>query len=405
MNFTSDILDVAIKIENHKIELQSSIEDELIARYVFRSKSKGSLLGKRIIALTLLRYLIVDNLGAKCINVNYSLYEHEEKYILGEVSRTQDHYRELNDIKINFRSDLLKYDADNLELNNKGCLLGFTGGKDSTLCYELIKEKYDDLFKFKIDFDDEEFISDYHISRQVLNYDIFNLLSTESFIRNKNKHYYQEEDLHCCFAAPYFNVSNNHPMYLCVGLQFDVVNYYVYENDALISESCLTETYSSIRIFEKLFIEYGLVKFRVVVPLASLSSFAIYGILLNKYGENILRSMNSCWHSNNNSVLCGKCLKCQRVSYIYKIIGMSLSNQERVSAELFEKSDTTIAELFGSKSCEQLTRIYKDEPFLLSNFVFSDDKITYLDHGLNAILSKQFNLETIENPLMKSNIK
>lgn len=271
------------------------------------------------------------------------------------------------------------------------------------MCYDLIEDYFDDVIKFKINFETEEYVDDYREAIIINNSEKYDSISAKNMYESNSKNYYQEEDLHCCFAIPFYGVKNNTPGVLSVGLQYDVCNYYVYNDEGeRLSEFDLMETYDSLKCFEKLLRHYGLVNFRIFVPLASVTFFVIYNILLNKYGVDELRKMNSCWYPTLDNEPCGKCLKCKRVSYIYERLGINLNTVEQQAFDLYEQSNEELDYLFGSISCKQLIEKNDiDNKYDLKNVLFVDEKINELDWGFHTIIAEKFGLNIKKNPLMK----
>lgn len=395
-------------IEDSYISWRLYEDNTNIVNYTFRSKKEGSYVGKKLVFITLLRFAILDCLGIERVYIDQELTEYEIKYIDSEIDNMIEYSSNNHNLKIvkpviQYRN-IIKEDVINtVKLDRSKCYIGYSGGKDSKLCYDLIKDSFKDIVKFKIDFDNEEFNNEYHESIEVVDKKLYELVSAKELYEKNGKRYYQEEDLHCCFSAPFFSVAEDSPAYLCVGLQYDVSNYYVYNGIGnLIAEFDLMETYNSIKKFEGMLRYYGLKDFVIFVPLASATSFAIYNILRNKYGDIRLRAMNSCWFPDEKNEPCGKCLKCQRVSYIYNILGMDLTNKEKSSLKLFEDSGYDLDYLFGSISCMQLiNKYYKNDLSKLKNIIFIDEKIAELDLGFSEKLSNSFSMSIVENPLKK----
>ncbi|MDO5422298.1 MAG: 7-cyano-7-deazaguanine synthase, partial [Eubacteriales bacterium] len=197
---------------------------------------------------------------------------------------------------------------------------------------------------------------------------------------------------------PFFSVKENDAAYLSIGLQFDVSNYYVYnERNESIQEYDLMETYGAIKKFEELLRYLDLKQFNIIEPLASVTSFAIYEILRREYGDEQLKQMGSCWTPQQNGSPCGKCLKCQRVAYIYNALGLKLSEHEKESLKLLEESNVPLAYLFGSITCEKL--LCKYDASELKHMLFIDDKVFDLDKGIHKDISEIYGLKIIENPL------
>ncbi len=397
------------KMDDYSISLDVFGEDGgVIVSYSFKSITAGTDVGKRLVLITLLRYSIMMTLNVEEILVDFEISKYEADYIQGEIDNFVyyskiNHNLAMKKPIIVYRNIAENFKYKDIFLNPEINFIGYSGGKDSTLCLEIIKDEFKEIRKFKIDFETEDFLNDYNERIDIIDYDKYNLIATSKFYELNNRDYYQEEDLHCCFAIPYFSVQSGYPASLTIGLQFDVVNSYVFDEQGNpVFEYDLLETYESLKCFERLMHFYGLSKFRVFVPLASLTSFSIYNILRKEYGEEGLRQFNSCWTPERDGSPCGKCLKCQRVSFIYSLIGMKLTEKEKESLSLIKKNDVKVEYLFGSITCKNLLEIYSgDKREILSSALFVDEKIEDLDWGINRNIKNKYKLISIMNPLRR----
>lgn len=397
-----------IRIKNYMSdnEIQFDVCDDMdtvIVTYLFRSRQAGTEVGKRLLFITLLRYAVLDCFGADSMIVEADVSGYEAKYMEQELEHMVTY--SLRNQNLELRRPTVIYStvedtcySTPIPLDSRNCYIGYSGGKDSKLCYELIKDRFEKVVKFKIDFDQEEFNSQFYEGIHIQDLEKYKEISARQVYEKHGRNYYQEEDLHCCFAAPYFSVRDMDPAYLVVGLQFDVSNYYVFnEKQELISEFDLMETYQSMKTFENLLGYYGLQGFHVIEPLASATSFVIYEILRQEHGEDGLRKMNSCWNPNKDGSACGVCLKCQRVSYIYNCLGLQLTDTEKHSLALLKQKKYPLDYVFGSITCKQLLEQYNPEE--LKDVLFIDEKVIDLDRGMYKEISEKYGLRIQENPL------
>ena len=274
------------QIDEKEIKIEISNDNIGICCYRFLSKSAGTTIGIRMVYITLLRYAILDTLAIDELEIDSTLDDFESQYLLKEIDTMISYTENYHGVKLSTPKLIFKREVTNkekIDLDGKSVYIGFSGGKDSTLCYSLLKEQFSSIKKFKIDFDEEPFANEYYETYIILNKRLYNNISTRQIYLKNNLNYYQEEDLHCCFAAPYFSVKKGDPAVLSVGLQYDVVNPYLFDNkNNKLSEYGLTETYDSLKVVGELFNQYGLKKFKFIVPLASLNSFAIYNNIRDK---------------------------------------------------------------------------------------------------------------------------
>lgn len=382
-----------------------SSDGSRICEYIFKSKEEGSSIGKELLKVTMLRFAIMDVLNCDCIEIQNHLKDFEFDYINYEVKRFVKYSKSYHNLDVpipKIKCSKLKSDItySKINLNSEGCLLGYTGGKDSTLSLELLKEKYNNIKLFKFNFDNELFKDDYYSTMKILNFELYKKVSTSNYYEINKKDYYQEEDMHAIYAAPFFNLNENTFSNLAVGLPWDVLNNKFGNEDYITSEFVLTENQESLNIFNKLMNSYGLINFKIFSPIATLNSFAVYNILLKIYGVNGLKSFNSCWNPTINNEPCGRCLKCKRVNFIYHILGV---NNEDESAVLLnnEMETYSLDYLFGSISIMKLLDKFNNKEINnIDDKIFIDEDIKKFDNGFSKLISQKYKLEIVSNPLI-----
>lgn len=376
------------------------MNNDLVSTYVFKSKLKNrSDTGSRLLKITMCRFAVMDLLNVPSMSIESLLSKEEATYLIHELDKFKDHSSDYHGIDIPIKTlgmRTIEESFNKIRLSKEDCYLGYTGGKDSSLTLELIEGDFKKLQLFKINFDEEPFLDNYHIACKVHNTKLYNQYSTKAFFNSLQVKYYQEEDLHAVFAAPYYNVIEGDPANLALGMPWDTLNSYVYKAGSTerASEYVMTETQNSLKCFRKLMHYYGLIDFDLFSPLATLNSFAIYNILRKKYGDNKLKSMLSCWNPVGNKS-CGKCTKCQRVSYIYKVLNIPLSDNEINSLSTNTKE---LDYLFGSISIKKLLENNLYNKLKFDNCVLIDPEIINFDRSYHQKISEKYELSVVKNP-------
>ncbi|MCL9971753.1 hypothetical protein MX569_14485, partial [Anoxybacillus kestanbolensis] len=241
-----------------------------------------------------------------------------------------------------------------------GAYLGYSGGKDSTLCKLLAEKNNENLEYYHMSFDSDKSNKDYHLEKRVLNQRINESLTFEGHEMKSNLFVsHQADDIHVVFAAPYFNVNERSNKRLLVGIPWDNINDVIIQlpnNTDKVGDFVPTETYTSLKIFEQYMRAMGLVNFEIVSPIASLHSYGVYKILSELRSVNFVKSLESCWYSwLYKEKFCGTCPKCQRVMRIFKEVF-----NEQISAEVPILEVDATAQLFGSIATEILLNNYEN---------------------------------------------
>ncbi|MDO5425511.1 MAG: hypothetical protein Q4F41_17505, partial [Eubacteriales bacterium] len=140
---------------------------EKIVEYAFQARKEGTEIGKKLVNLTLLRYAVLDCLYIDEMKIDFQIDLYEKQYIDGEIDNMIEY--SIKNHSLYLKKPIIKYKGvydkqvyPTIELNKRKCYIGYSGGKDSRLCHQLLQNRFEEIIKFKIDFDDEEFNSDYH---------------------------------------------------------------------------------------------------------------------------------------------------------------------------------------------------------------------------------------------------
>lgn len=394
------MIDLRVVVTSHTCTWQAKNEGRLFAEYTFKSKRQiNSINSLHLIQATLCRFALMDLLGVKEIRIHSVMHPASKAYLLKELKRFKQQiilYHGLKILNEQVHFKMIEHEVMRpRELEQSSCFLGFTGGKDSTLVRELIEPDFEQLRLFKIDFDEELFESDYHLAVNIKDETEYSRHSTQSMFEIENVPYYQEEDLHAVFAAPYIDAEIP-AKHLAVGLPWDVLNRHVFRTDGYpIEEYVCSETYQSLFNFQDLMHALGFKTFEIFSPIASISSLAIYDIHRHLHGEVGLRDMSSCWSPLQNGKDCGRCLKCQRVHLIYQTLGMAVEKDITVETRVgldYLFGSISMKQLFDKHSAEELKRF--------SRAIFDDEFVGLIDRGYAGKLTAIYGLEKMNNPLM-----
>lgn len=207
--------------------------------------------------------------------------------------------------------------SEPIVLDSHKYFLAYSSGKDSTLCKWLLNEAgIDNISLYKVSYDNDKHSDDGHIECQILDQFIYSQLSVSGIKSNSDIiSASQADDIHVTFMAPYCKLANGMPGNLVVGLPWDVIH----SLDNGLGELVPTETYKSIKMLEELFLSLNILGFKVLSPIASLHTYAVYNVLQKIIGIEQLMQLESCWDAYLfDGLACGTCPKCQRLKFIFK---------------------------------------------------------------------------------------
>lgn len=308
-----------VEVYRNSISIKAISDSQVICTYNFHSKSTSNIIGRELVIATLTSWATIDLCFSETILIKYQLTAASTNYIKRNFYNSTSLYEKLfrQDIgKLIFESnDVVENIIGNINLNKNEYFLGYTGGKDSTLCKEILNYTKKNVKYYQVSYDDDKHADDGHIDIFIENNNLYNEVSLKGMHKkNESVIFHQADDIHVTFIAPYFNLTCNTPASLVVGLPWDVIHNF---KDG-VTDLVPTETYQSIFILETLFLELGINNFKVISPIASLHSLGVYKLCEKLIGLNALSKLDSCWNSyliDGNA--CGTCPKCQRIKYIY----------------------------------------------------------------------------------------
>ncbi|MEC1178648.1 hypothetical protein P9B03_09160 [Metasolibacillus meyeri] len=312
-------LDVVNSGENG-VSVGAFYHSEIICTYNFYSEKKPHNMGKELILATLTSWATIDLCFVDLIEIQYPLTQVSQDYILKHFNYIMPNYEYTHNndrAKISFTypaSDISSFEK--LVLDKEKYLLGYTGGKDSTLCNIILQEAGKQVTYYTISYDDDNHAKDGHIDISIKNKYLYEKLSRLGIEKNSNYvSFHQADDIHPTFVAPYYDLNSTTPANLVVGLPWDVIHSFKDGYTDLVP----TETYGSICILEEFYKDLGISNFRVISPIAVLHSFGVYQAVKQLIGFDRLMSLDSCWNSYMfKGEQCGTCPKCQRLKVIYE---------------------------------------------------------------------------------------
>lgn len=306
-------------VSDHGLSVSAYTEDtEIIARYEFYCLKRASSVGQEIVKATLLSWATIDLCFCKRIQIKADLSQAAMDYIKNHYKYVVATYKNIyqrDTADLLLSSQCIELGDPFVSLNLNDYYLGYTGGKDSTLCKLILEAAGKNIVPYKVSYDDYEHEADGHIELAVINKEKYNSISVaETKMSSEIISFHQADDIHVTFAAAYYSQQNGMPANLAVGLPWDVIHTF----KSGLTELVPTETYGSIQILTEMFHTLGISDFTITSPIATLHTFGVYRLLADIIGlENVLE-LDSCWNSNLfEGKPCGVCAKCQRLKVIY----------------------------------------------------------------------------------------
>lgn len=383
-------LDIVIKIcvhnkINYKVVAMSN--NHIIAEYIFKKQDELSKVGQRLIHTTLISWATIDLCCSNTIYLDIPLLNYERDYIKQQYTLVTDTYKEIYKFKqalLSFKKDCINDILfDKKDLTNE-VFLGYTGGKDSSLCDEILKLSGEKINYYKITYDDENPSKDGHVSCEILDPELYSLTSITRLKEVSDiVSFHQADDIHVTFAAPYTSNSDTLPLSLIVGIPWDAIH--TFSNG--LADFVPTETYKSSQNFMNLMDSYGFKGFNIYSPIASLHTVTIYNLLFNFFGINPAQ-LDSCWESYlYNGIPCGHCPKCQRIKYL-------LNDKYDIKLDDTPVIKTNNADfLFGSRFAFDIFKSHSTE--LIKNACLIDHESENFSGKYLDILKNSFNLKLL----------
>lgn len=371
-------------------------KSELICCYNFLSIKAPHPIGRELVLATLTSWATIDLCFTGSLEISYSVSRASYDYIVNHFNYIMPTYEKVHQkcrSLLTFSNNV--YDLVPLEQNflcKDTYLLGFTGGKDSTLCRIILERAEKKVAHYYVSYDTDVHAPDGHIEVVVHNYALYEQFSlTEQKKRSEVVSFHQADDIHVTFAAPYYDLPLSTPSNLVVGLPWDVIHCF----EGGYTDLVPTESYGSICILTSLFAQLGLSDFRIISPIAVLHSLGVYQAVNQVIGFNNLLKLDSCWNSYLfGGEQCGTCPKCQRLKVIYKH-SFQYEYLNWIPDIFFENTDFLFGSIYATESLNKHSHIKWDKSLLLDDISisFADEFVPILYDLLNFELKDVSNLQ------------
>lgn len=374
--------------DNEQIKIGAYSEDKLVCEYICYYQKELNICGADLLKTTLLSWATLDFSVTDVILIEIQLSMFEYTYIEEQYKYCTKTYMKMFDYE---KAELIYRVINKKEYEkvpmDESYYLGFTEGKDSTLCKELINSIGKQIVYYKVSYDDDNPAEDGHIYCHIVNEELYNRFTITGWKANSNIISFQQaDDIHVTFACPYAYEKENYSKYLAVGIPWDAIHSFSGGEPDLVA----TETYHSIQIFEKLVKNYGFHEFKMVSPIATLHTYGVYGILERIIGIEQLEKLDSCWESysyKGNS--CGYCPKCQRLKKVFWDC-FDYDNSPEIPKLEIKSADF----LFGSIFATKLLSFMPAKKIM--NTMLVDEYSRSFSGEFFEILKQQFQLKELE---------
>ncbi|NLG03256.1 MAG: hypothetical protein GX567_05450 [Clostridia bacterium] len=303
--------------ENNSKIVVKDISGDTICEYICFHKKTFSNTGADIIKTTLLSWAMIDCSITEEMQINVPIMSFEEKYLSDNFNYCCKLYHNV----YKYSSPKITYPVKKEEIKEQKCMsdvfyLGYTQGKDSTLCKKLLEFCNKTIEYYKVSYDYDTPADDGHIYCEIVNKEKYSVCSITGLKeRSDIVSFQQADDIHVTFACPYVYTKENYGKYLVVGIPWDAIHQFSDGTSDLVP----TESYPSIMLFEELLNNYGYEGFRVISPIASLHTYGVYSNLCKLIGIDELLKLDSCWDAYEyGGRPCGYCPKCQRLKEVFR---------------------------------------------------------------------------------------
>lgn len=291
--------------------------ENIICDYIVDTENKCTSQGMELLKGTLLSWATLDFCFIKNIDIVSSIDKFTLEYIKDMYYLATKTYQKMYSksiAKVNVEKKyVLQGDFEEIVLDKNKFLLGYSGGKDSSLVkriLELSNKKFD---TYKVSYDEDDSSRFGHIYQNIYNNNLY--MYSLSMIKNTSDIFnvQQADDIHTTYIMPFLSANNKVPGNLVVGIPWEALHVDKNLNPDMVP----TETYYATKILRNFFNNINIKNFNVYSPISVFHTAGVYNILSQIIGFNNLIELDSCWDFNYQGA-CGSCLKCQKIKMIYK---------------------------------------------------------------------------------------
>lgn len=386
--------------EKNTLKILAFSNNKIICEYLFVSSKNPNSIGTDLIKTTLLSWATIDLCLCNCLKISVDLRNSEYLYIKNNYKLCTKVYSKVHSIalaELVFNGQIKDNEINKFNLNRNSCYLGYSHGKDSTLCKLLLELAQYNINYYKVSYDDDTPSEDGHIYQNIINSQDYKLCSISGLKDLSNRiSCHQADDIHVTFAAAYFPELSIYPQKLAVGIPWDAIHKFDDNTPDLVP----TETYPSILLFQKLLQSYGFENIKVVSPIASLHTFTVYTILNEIMGFNELAQLDSCWESYLYDKACGYCPKCQRLKHIFQKC-FNIEYLPEIPTLRIESADFLYGSIFAYQAVQKYSKLKWERSVIQDKYSisFSGEFVDILlrNFNLNIINADDLNIEYIQD--------
>ena len=261
---------------------------KLLTRVSLESINDSTPVGFEIMKSALLAWLIGEFRKAYAIHIDFALDPRSFDFLKQLTSQVIGDLSDSRPPSISVsKQHELKPSPRSLVQNNVA--VGYSGGRDSSMSIEILKE------------------CDFAVYPYTISYDSFD--PTKRFSTTQSSEfpdpYYESFDIPVTYFAPLWDTHDRTPEFISVGHSFDVLGFESSQRRAPY------ESPNSMRIHQAYLQALLGTQVKFLFPLATLSTYSVFELTRRKSGLSGVESKISCWNSNDGD--CGYCDKCQRV--------------------------------------------------------------------------------------------
>jgi len=375
--------------EDNLLKIKVLNKDIPICEYCINITGELSEVGERLAYTTLTLWSLLDFCLSRSLFIDFDLIKFEQDYIEQGFEYCTKLYERNYNLKIamlKFSPSISNYNYPSVQMDNR-YLLGYTEGKDSTLCKLLLEDLKKQIEYYKVSYDDDKTLGEGRIYNNIIDEAIYNKNTITGYKSSSNLVSFQQaDDIHITFIAPFIYNKKSFPSNLAVGLPYDAVHHFKDDIPDLVP----TETYKSIEMLENLMHNYGFNKYQIISPIATIHTFGVYNLLSKIIGFSNLMRLDSCWETTStNNAPCGMCPKCQRLKYIFKKC-FNMDYLPNIPSINITSSDF----LFGSVHATELLKKYDIQKIKNTQFLHSFDNTKETE--FIELLKQKYNIPICE---------